>query len=103
MTLADGKSAVRPESEKLIPPAGPVSRRLPGALQRSQFVDRDVAAHEVPGGHLGQRRLGALADPAGQLPRAAGVEYAAAGRVRRGRDLAGQPDPLPVLPVDARY
>ena len=76
---------------KNMPPAVFIGS-LPGCT--SQFVDRDVAADQVTRLHLGQRRLGGLADPAGQLARTAGVEHAAARRVGRGRDLAGQPDPF---------
>src|SRR4029077_21260803 len=63
-------------------------------LQLPQFIRWDVAAHEVARLRLGERRLGGLADTAGQPARAAGVEHAPAGRVSGAGDLAGQDDPL---------
>src|SRR5262245_46778190 len=63
-------------------------------LERSQFIRRDVAAHEVARLCLGERRLLRLADAARQPARAPGVEDASAGRIGGAGNLAGENDPL---------
>ena len=70
-------------------------------LETTQLLDRDVAAHQMAGLRLDERRLLLLADRA-QLAVAAGVEDAARGRGRRARDLALEPDPLAAAAVDRR-
>ena len=71
-------------------------------LQSPKLVDRDVAAHEMAGLGLDERRLCLLAHRA-DLPRAARVEDAP-GRGRRGaRDVALEAYPVPSSAVDRRH
>ena len=70
--------------------------------QPPQLLEGDVAAHQVPVLGFDERRLLFLADRA-QLAMAARVEDAAARRLRRGRDLARELDPLAAAAVDRRH
>src|ERR1035438_7868936 len=76
--------------EKSYALATPLSRRLSVALQALQLFDGNMAAHQMAGGDLGQRRLGRFALTGGQPPGAAGVEDAAARRGWPGRELPRQ-------------
>src|SRR5690349_11716600 len=77
-------------------------RRLTGRGRRHLvLVLREVAGHPLPGRELHQRRLLGLAHLLG-LP-APGVEPAGGRRVDRARDIALQPDALPLgAPVRVR-
>ncbi len=72
------------------------------ALHAPQLVDRDVAAHQVAGLGLGERRLLLLADVA-DLPGASRVEDAARRRRYRARDLALQADTGPFASAERRH
>jgi hypothetical protein len=69
------------------------------ALEFSQFGERYVTADLVTRLVLVQWWFGGFADAGRQTPRAPGVEHAAAGRVGRGGDLTGEPDPVRTLAV----
>ena len=71
-------------------------------LQHAELLDGDVAAHQVLGLDLDERRLGLLADRA-ELARAAGMEDASGGRRRGAWDVALQADPVASAAVDRRH
>src|SRR5690349_17635597 len=71
-------------------------------LESTQFLERDVALHQVAWLHLGERRLGHLAQSLDH-PWAPGVEHASARWVRRARHLAVEPDARSLLAIDVRH
>src|SRR5215203_2721449 len=71
-------------------------------LKPAKVIDGDVAAHEVPGLDLGERRLLLDADLA-EESWAARVEDAAGGWIGRTRDLALETNPRPLLALEGGH